>query len=420
MKIVNYILGASLLITSISFAQEGEEDRECKRMRKIANDAMSIKDYKEAVIFFIKGESICGNYDAANYGRLTGSLGRVINSEKDKTVRKQYCDTILAVYDRMESIGLYDTKNDMIRAYYQREKSSPDFVQADIFFTRGIKNGGVAVKEMYIPLYYYNTYTLFYMEQNAEKKSALKKRMISDFFMLSELITNAKMSIKSQESITSYFNTVVQSCDDLTPEIEGFIATLSKDPDAAKSALMSLITLMESKKCTESQEYLDLINKFLEIDPESSMALEMKVKILARQGKVSQAVSIYRKLKEGAASTEAKQEYQFAIADIQFRKGMYKAAYSSAMAVSGVNKGKALVIAAQCVGQTANSCGASTFDRKCNNLYAVQLLEQSGSASASLIQKYKNACPTADDCFKNNSPKSITLECWGVTVYPCK
>jgi tetratricopeptide (TPR) repeat protein len=177
---------------------------------------------------------------------------------------------------------------------------------------------------------------------------------------------------------------------------------------------------MESKKCTESQEYLDLINKFLEIDPESSMALEMKVKILARQGKVSQAVSIYRKLKEGAASTEAKQEYQFAIADIQFRKGMYKAAYSSAMAVSGVNKGKALVIAAQCVGQTANSCGASTFDRKCNNLYAVQLLEQSGSASASLIQKYKNACPTADDCFKNNSPKSITLECWGVTVYPCK
>jgi len=71
--------------------------------------------------------------------------------------------------------------------------------------------------------------------------------------MLSELITNAKMSIKSQESITSYFNTVVQSCDDLTPEIEGFIATLSEDPDAAKSALTSLITLMESKKCTESQ-----------------------------------------------------------------------------------------------------------------------------------------------------------------------
>ena len=202
MKIAKYILGASMLITSLSFAQEGGEDRECTRMRKIANDAMSIKDYKEAVVFFLKGETICGNYDAANYGRLTGSLGRVINSTKDKEVRKKYCDTILAVYERMESKGLYDMKNDMIRAYYQREKSSPDFVQADIFFTRGIKNGGTAVKEMYIPLYYYNTYTLFYMEQDAAKKNALKKRMISDFFMLSELITNAKMSIKSQESIT--------------------------------------------------------------------------------------------------------------------------------------------------------------------------------------------------------------------------
>lgn len=419
MKIGKIILSASMLMATASFAQDGE-DRECLRMKKIANDAMGIQDYKEAVQYFLKGEVLCGDFDAADYGRLTGSLTRAMNGEKDKEVKKKYADTLMGTWERMDEKGLYDKKNDMMRGYYYLQISTPNYTKADEFFSRAVANEGTAVKEMYIPLYYYNTYSLFYMEQGAEKKSTLKKRMISDFFSLSKLITDAKMSVKAQESITGYFNTVVQSCDDLTPEIAGFIASLPEEKEAAKASLKPLITLMEDKKCTDSQEYMDLINKFLEIEPESVEALEMKAKILEKQKKYTDANAIYKKLIAlEEIQGDRKGELQYKIAYNLYRMGSYKAAHNAGKAVTGSSRGKGMEIAGKAVGSSANSCGDSTFDRKCNYLYAIQLLKQSGVSRDGTIAKYESLAPTGDDCFRNNSPSSVTLKCWGVTVKPC-
>lgn len=424
MKLGKILLGASLMIATATFAQDSTavngEDRECLRMRKIANDAMEIKDYKESVTYFIKGETICGNYTTANYGRLTGSLMRLINAEQDQELKYKYTDTLIAVWDRMDEKGLYDHKNDMSRGLYYLQLNPADYNKADFFLTRGVKEQGTSVKENYIASFYYNTYTLFYIEQDADKKNALKKRMITDYFSLSKLITEANFSIKTQESLTAYLRTVVQSCDDLTPEIADFIANLSEDPAAATSALMSLITLMEEMECTESQEYMDLINKYLEIDPESPIALEMKAKILEKQKKYRDANAIYDKLIGLAEVTdERKAELKYKIVANVYKTGAYKAAYSKAMAIQGTNRSKALVIAAQCVAATANSCGESTFLRKCNYIYAVQLLEKAGQGGSSQANKYKANYPTSDMCFQEGNPASVTLECWGVSVSPC-
>ena len=90
------------------------------------------------------------------------------------------------------------------------------------------------------------------------------------------------------------------------------------------------------------------------------------------------------------------------------------------MNIQGKFRGKAMAIAGQCVGQLANECGVSTFERNCNFIYAVQLLEQSGgAASSSLISSYKAKFPTSQDCFGEGNPTSVTLICWGVTVKPC-
>ena len=75
---------------------------------------------------------------------------------------------------------------------------------------------------------------------------------------------------------------------------------------------------------------------------------------------------------------------------------------------------RALLIAADCVAKTANSCGASTFDRKCNYYYAAQLALKAGNSGAAA--KYKANAPSSDEIFNNNSPASVTLSCWGVTV----
>jgi hypothetical protein len=432
MKLGSILLGASMILASATFAQG--EDRECSRMKKIANDAMIAENYKEATEFFLKGEVICGAYfmkndageyvGSANYDRLTGSLIRVINVETDADAKKLYADTLCAIWDRMDEQSLYENKNDMYRGNFELQKSTPDYLKADKYFTRGIAahaNGGTPVQEMYIPLHYYNTYTLFFMEQDATKKNVLKKRMINDYFDLSKLITKSNFSLRAQEGITVYFNSVVQTCDDLTPEIAGFIVSLPEDIEAAKVSLMSLIDLMETKKCEDTQEYMDLINAYLQRDPVSPKALEMKGKSLESENKYRDANAIYEKLIDLEEVTqERKDELKYKIVNNLFKTGSYNAAYSKAMNIQGKFRGKAMSIAGQCVGQLANECGVSTFERNCNFIYAVQLLEQSGgSAGANLIASYKAKFPTARDCFGEGNPASVTLECWGVTVKPC-
>ncbi len=422
MKLGSILLGVSMILATATFAQD--EDRECQRMKKIANDAMIAENYKEATEYFLKGETICGEFDAANYGRLTGSLIRVINVETDADAKKLFSDTLCAIWDRMEEKGLYENKNDMYRGNFELQKSAPDYLKADKYFTRGIAahaDGGTPVQEMYIPLHYYNTFTLYFMEQEATKKNVLKKRMINDYFDLSKLITKSNFSLRAQEGITVYFNSVVQTCDDLTPEIAGFIASLPEDVEAAKVSLMSLIDLMETKKCEDTQEYMDLINAYLQRDPVSPKALEMKGKSLESENKYRDANAIYEKLINLEEVTQERRvELKYKIVNNLFRTRSYKAAYSKAMNIQGKFRGKAMSIAGQCVGQMANSCGVSTFERNCNYIYAVQLLEQSGgAASANLIAQYKAKFPTAKDCFGEGNPASVTLECWGVTVKPC-
>ena len=422
MKLGSILLGVSMILATATFAQD--EDRECRRMKKIANDAMIAENYKEATEYFLKGETICGEFDAANYGRLTGSLIRVINVETDADAKKLFSDTLCAIWDRMEEKGLYENKNDMYRGNFELQKSAPDYLKADKYFTRGIAahaDGGTPVQEMYIPLHYYNTFTLYFMEQEATKKNVLKKRMINDYFDLSKLITKSNFSLRAQEGITVYFNSVVQTCDDLTPEIAGFIASLPEDVEAAKVSLMSLIDLMETKKCEDTQEYMDLINAYLQRDPVSPKALEMKGKSLESENKYRDANAIYEKLINLEEVTQERRvELKYKIVNNLFRTRSYKAAYSKAMNIQGKFRGKAMSIAGQCVGQMANSCGVSTFERNCNYIYAVQLLEQSGgAASANLIAQYKAKFPTAKDCFGEGNPASVTLECWGVTVKPC-
>jgi hypothetical protein len=62
-----------------------------------------------------------------------------------------------------------------------------------------------------------------------------------------------------------------------------------------------------------------------------------------------------------------------------------------------------------------NECGVSTFERKANNYYAVELAEKSGNGR--LVTAYKAQCPTSTDIFNEDKEvgESVSLDCWGKT-----
>lgn len=416
MKLERLLLGTLIVIGFASYAQESDEDRECTRMRFLAGEELKIKNYAGASMYYLKGEKICGGYDAANYGRLIGSLRNAINGSTDAAVKTAYTDTLVSVYQRAEAAGAYDQADDLLRASYILQATAPNRQKADTLFQRGIETQGTKTNEAYVSYFYYNTYAMY---AAAPSNVDLKKRMISDYFELSSLISQAQMSVKTQETITEYFNAVVRSCDDILPDLKGYMENLPTDPEMKKATVMNFLNLLENKSCTESPEYFKLIDIYVEIDPTSFDAQMMKAKALTGQNKHSEAISTLRKAKDLAPDAEKAQEINYEIARAQYSSGSYTAAYNTAMSVSGAQKGKALVIAGQCVGKNANNCGSSTLERKSNYVYAVQLLEQArslGESTGGTISSYKAMYPTDQEKFENGNVSSITLSCYGVTV----
>jgi hypothetical protein len=415
MKLGKILIVASLLIGSTAFAQEGE-DRECTRLRVVANNAMGVENWKEAVEFFIRAEAYCpeAEFGKANYDRLLACVQNMMaTQEEESDGYYAYLDTLMMVWDKSQEKGHYDQIDDISRGYHYTLLKNPDYVKADFYMSRGIKTQGTKIAdEVYLLLYYYNVYSLWYIEQDAEAKEAVKQRYINEYFELTKLVKEANFAVSTQETLTQYFTLVISSCDDLLPSVPTYMETLPEDPAEKKTALMNFAQFLIDQGCEDSEEFKMMAEAMYEVDPN-----DPEIQILYVQGlPCNERIPIYKEIKENTFDAAKKNELQYKIAVCYMSMGSYNNAYAAAKAVTGANKSKALKIQAQCVAATANSCGDSTFDRKCNFLYAAQLMEQGGMDGSA----YKSKGPSQEDCFNNNSPSSVTLKCWGVTVNPCK
>lgn len=406
------LVGATALLTFTASAQD-DQKRECDRMRFLAGEeGLKKEDYKKAALYLHKAEAICGSLDKDNWERLLGSLKNVIHDEQDETTKKLYIDSTLAAYERQEAAGFYDPIEDLDRGLYYTQCTTPDVKKADFYFQRGVKAQGAKTHESYIVYAYYATYLLFNSAQGDEK-AALKKRMIDDFFMYSEIVSQAGMTPLTQETLATYLDYAVESCEALLPEIPGYISKLPEDKDAAIEAISRMLSLLETKQCEDSDEHLSLVDAWLERDPNSTEALLKKLGHLPG----AQGLSIINKLIDQTEDAEEKAGLIYQKAVIQLKAGQYKAAYTTGRSCTGKYRADGLYVAAKAVAATAMSCGDSTFERKCNYIYAAQLAEQAGQGGAAAT--YKSKAPSASECFSENSPKSVSLSCWGVTVNPC-
>ncbi len=422
MKLGRLFLAFAIITSTFGFSQDDTDpDLECKRMKLFAGKKLDINDFKNAAMYYLKAEEMCGEYDSDDYNkRLIPTLRNVINEEQDPALNALYVDTILAVMDRAEAKGKYDASNDLARASYIAQQAHGDRKKADKLFVKGLAAGGNSVHEAYVTLYYYNLYMLYAEAKDAERPAA-KKELISKYFSLSDLINKAKMSAATQDALNQYFNAAVQSCDDILPDLKGFIAALPQEKEAKRLTVKNFITLLESKGCTESKEYGQLIDTLILIDPTDYDAVIGKAKRLESQKKYSEAIGVYRDAKAITKDPAQNEEIEYAILRCTYGSGNIMSSYNMAMGMSGKYRGEALAIAAQAVVRNKDNCGASTVERKCSYYYAVELLEKARAAGAnvgSLISSYKANYPTQGELFDAGMTKgqSYTISCYNVTV----
>ena len=411
MKKIGLLFGM-IFTTSLFFGQDSIQDRECKRMLLFVGQELKMQNYANASMYYLKGEKLCGDYGAKEYKSMSQTLRNAIITESDNARKKLYTDTLLGVYDRMDEKGFYEETESSKRATYIMMSSKPDYKKADEIYLRAFKNNN-KFNDAELTYYYYNLYTLYTITTN-EDKAKYKKRLISDYFILSKKIERESFAATTQASLTSYFNNLVRSCEDILPELNGFMSSLPADKEAKKKTVNNFLTLLKEKGCTESDEYEMLIDTIISIDNTIDAVLA-KAQLLQVKKRFKESIGVYRDAIEMTELDSVKNEIMLSILNIQYADmNAYKTAYNTALSIKGNNRSKALLIAANCVAKTANTCGSSTFDRKCNYYYAAQLASQAGNPG--IAAKYKANAPSADEIFSNNSPSSVTLSCWNVTV----
>ncbi|MFM8241522.1 MAG: hypothetical protein ACKN86_01850, partial [Crocinitomicaceae bacterium] len=246
----NAVLFGILTLTSVvGFAQNDSiQKRECDRMRFLAGEELKLKNFAGALTYYQKAETICGNFDKAAYERMSQAAINANATETDKVRKALFADTVISIYGRMDSKSFFDQKNALTRASFYMKTTTIDRAKADEWYTQSLKNG-VQFNESQLLTYYNNLYQM-YIASKDDLKGAIKKRLINDYFVFSKLVTDAGMTPKTQETLTNVFNTLIKTCDDILPDLAGFMKTLPQEKEAKIKTVNNFMTILKEKGCT--------------------------------------------------------------------------------------------------------------------------------------------------------------------------
>jgi tetratricopeptide (TPR) repeat protein len=412
MKFAKLLLGATLFLGMSVFAQ----DDECTRYQAIAGNAYQVKNYEKVTAAYNRALIECGGLEMKFFNPYIYSIKQAMGKAPDAAGKAAYLDTLIYVYEKaQEQHGIQKDWQSYLAYYYLTQGKPEAMEKADVAYQVGIHFDGVKANEGMIKQYYANLYNLWAQTSDEEKKSAYKKRIITEYFKLNDYVSKGGMKSDVSEFLSIYIDKVANDCSVITPEINNFLSELPQELESKKVMVNNFMTLLKNKDCTSSKEFAMLVDTIIKIDP-SVGAVLAKAELLTAQGKVSEAVKTFESALEMTTDAAQKSEIELSIAESYYKARSYKAAHNAGLRVSGAQSARGYEIAAGSVNAMMNDCGASTFERKANNYYAVELAEKSGKSR--LVEVYKSQCPSSSDLFNvgKDVGESVTLDCWGKTM----
>ena len=412
MKFAKLLLGATLFLGMSVFAQEDE----CTRYQAIAGNAYQVKNYEKVTMAYNRALIECDGLEMKFFNPFIYSVKQAMSKAPDAASKAAYLDTLIYVYEKaQEQHGIQQEWQSYLAYYYLTQGKPEAMEKADAAYQIGIHFDGVKANEGMIKQYYANIYNLWVQASDEEKKAAYKKRIITEYFRLNEYVSKGGMKSEVSDFLSIYIDKVANDCAVITPEINNFLKELPQDLESKKAMVNNFMALLKSKDCTSSKEFAMLVDTIIKIDP-SVGAVLARAELLIAQGKTSEAIKSFEAALEMTTDADQKSDIELAIAQAYYKSKNYKSAHNAGLKVSGKNSGKGYEIAAASVNAMMNDCGDSTFERKANNYYAVELAEKSGNSR--LVESYKAQCPTSTDLFNRGTDvgETVFLECWNKTV----
>ncbi|MFM7661059.1 MAG: hypothetical protein ACKO6A_00155, partial [Bacteroidota bacterium] len=193
---------------------DAQKAKKAALMMDSINDSKgAISEYKRELEFRLKAEKICPDFDLKNYRQIQ----RVITDlmKRDTLNIKSYFDTLNAMLERMDAKSINDVKNN-IRASNYLKGTNPNRDKADVFYQKALNETSSKLDDELVQNYYLNIFNI-YNDASEDNKSALKERIITEYFSLSKLCVDKALKEETQTYLTTILNLILKSCEDILP-----------------------------------------------------------------------------------------------------------------------------------------------------------------------------------------------------------
>jgi hypothetical protein len=408
MKKLLYIL---ILIPFLAFSQE--ESRESKLHRfwaqqerkKAEEDSVnSLYYFKNELAYYTKGE-LLKEYPWQSYFSMLTSCQDIIKLETDDDLKKYYYDTINYIQNKIELLGEDNRLPVKTRISWYFKGNNNYYKKIDSLFQIELKSGEI-LSNNWFAAYYTNLYTIY----NQTKDSILLNRLYSDYI---EIVGDSTFIKNYFDKCSNVFDIVFNDSITLNVIEIDFLDTYKNNV----VKLNFMVSHLEKNKLYSGNFYKSCLDELIKLEstPENYFKLANFFKINNKEDDYNIVLNNIKTL-----FPSFKNEINYGQCVVLFNDKKYKSAYNMSLSINGNYKGESLKIAAMSVAALANQSGISTFERKCNYYYAIELLEKSkiyGTDVSNLISQYKNYLPTNQQKFEEGNPEKVFLSTWGVSVY---
>lgn len=416
-----------LAVTSLGFSQQDEE--ECKKNRSLTGMYAGQKMWRDAANFFILSYDACGleGLERADWNNAKIIYKKLIKAEKDETVKTGLNDSLLWVFENGNSYG-NDPKWKADYATELVKQKSDKGDKIDSLYAESIHVLKEKCSTIHIKYYYTHLVRKFNSTEGEEKEKS-RNFAIDEYLVLSDYVDAAIKKYtaegntkkveqygKAQKFLEQYFVKLAQDCTILTEVLGKKLTDLPSEKAAKIEKIKGYLAILENRKCTDTDVYGQFADSLITLEP-TAAAYYAQGNFYANKKEHKKAKDYFTKAIEMEGEGENAGKYKYGLASAQFNTGSYKAAFRTAKGVQGEYRGKAMIICANAIAKTANSCGDTSFERKANYWLANEYVKkaialgETGYSSSTWL-KY---APTSEEVFDAGKTmgSSITLKCWG-------
>jgi len=408
--------------TNLGFSQAQSD---CDKARGLTSLYAQNKMWRDATNFFLDAYKHCGKdvLEQNDWNTARISYKQLLKKEKDPTVKANLTDTLLWVYKTGDTYK-ENPKWKVEYATFLVKIKSEDTDLIDELYSKSIHTLKAKNKTTDIQYYYTHLVRKFNKAEDEEKEKQ-RAFALEEYLKLSDYVTegiaNAKNEkkkgywIKTQTYLDSYFSKLANKCEDITNVLAKKIVDLPTEKQAKIDAVKSYLSLLDKKKCTDSDLYGQFADTLLALEP-TAEAFYSQGNFYLKKKEYKKSKDYFKKAIKLEGEGENQGKYKYGLAAAHLHSGSYKAAFNTAKGVTGEYRGKALKVCGDAVAKTANSCGDTSFERKANYWLANDYYKKAASAGASVSssQYLKNA-PTKEEIFDEGLSvgSSFKLKCWG-------